>query len=86
MLADKYFVDELYERVHRPAAALDLRPRVPAASATALLLDGTLNGLAALAQRAAGGFGRVQTGNLHLYAFLVLAGIVGALAWSWRHG
>ena len=29
---------------------------------------------------------RVQTGNLHLYALLVLVGIVASLAWSWRHG
>ena len=35
-----------------------------------------------MARRAAGGFGRMQTGNLHLYAFLVLAGLVGALAWT----
>ncbi len=39
-----------------------------------LLLDGTLNGLARIAHRAAGGLGRVQTGNLHLYALFVLAG------------
>ena len=29
-LSGKYFVDELYERLHRPAAGLDLRPRLPA--------------------------------------------------------
>ena len=28
---------------------------------------------------------RMQTGNLHLYAFLVLAGIVARSLWSWRH-
>jgi NADH-quinone oxidoreductase subunit L len=44
-----------------------------------------LNGLAALGQRSAGVLGRVQTGSLHLYAWLVLIGIVGALLWSWRH-
>ena len=51
------------------------------------LLDGTLNGMAALGQRTAGMLGRVQTGSLHLYA---LAGRSSAscsrLAWSWRHG
>ena len=50
------------------------------------LIDGTLDGLAALAQRSAGRLSRLQTGNLQLYAFLVLAGIVGALVWSWRNG
>ena len=49
------------------------------------MLDGTLNGLAALGQRSAGVLGRVQTGSLHLYAWFVLIGIVGALLWSWRH-
>ena len=49
------------------------------------LLDGTLNGLAALGQRGAGLLSRLQTGSLHLYAWFVLAGIVGALLWSWRH-
>jgi len=29
--------------------------------------------------------GRLQTGSLHLYAWFVLVGIVGALLWSWRH-
>ena len=52
----------------------------------ALLLDGTLNGLAGLARRTAGVLGRIQTGNLQLYAFFVLIGIVASLAWNWRHG
>ncbi|MCK7524227.1 MAG: hypothetical protein MZV64_44635 [Ignavibacteriales bacterium] len=67
----KYYVDELYEARARPAAALDLGARVPARSATALLIDGTLQrpGRAARSARP-GGSARVQTGNLHLYAFL----------------
>jgi NADH-quinone oxidoreductase subunit L len=83
-LSGKYFIDELYERVFgRPllwmsnVVFLRLGDRV--------LLDGTLNGLAAMGQRGAGLLGRLQTGNLHLYAWFVLAGIVGALLWSWRH-
>ncbi len=50
------------------------------------LLDGSLNGLANLARRTAGAFSRVQTGNLHLYAFLIVAGMAASLAWSFRHG
>jgi hypothetical protein len=50
-----------------------------------LLIDGALDGLARLAHRAAGGLARVQTGNLHLYALLALAGAVVALAWGFRH-
>jgi NADH-quinone oxidoreductase subunit L len=50
------------------------------------LFDGSLHGLAALGRRSAGGLSRVQNGNLHRYALLVLFGIIAALAWSWRHG
>jgi NADH-quinone oxidoreductase subunit L len=49
------------------------------------LLDGTLNGMASLGRGSAAVLGRMQTGSLHLYAWFVLVGIVGALAWSWRH-
>ncbi len=83
-LSGKYFIDELYERaLHRPlvwvsdVVFLRLGDRA--------LLDATLNGLAALGQRSAGVLSRLQTGSLHLYAWFVLAGIVGALLWSWRH-
>ena len=50
------------------------------------LLEGSVNGMAGLAQRAAGLLGRVQNGSLHFYALLVVAGVVLSLAWSWRHG
>jgi NADH-quinone oxidoreductase subunit L len=83
-LSAKYYIDELYERViGRPLVwvsdfvFLHLGDRA--------LIDGTLNGLAALGQRGAAVLARVQTGSLHLYAWLVLVGIVGALLWSWRH-
>ena len=49
-----------------------------------MLLDGSLNGLAALAQRTAGALGRIQTGSLHLYAFFVLAGSIACLVWIWH--
>jgi NADH-quinone oxidoreductase subunit L len=85
VLNHKYYVDELYDRVfNRPlvwvsdAIFLRLGDR--------LLIDGTLNGLASLAQRAAGRLSRVQTGSLHKYAFLVLVGMVASLVWMWRHG
>jgi NADH-quinone oxidoreductase subunit L len=85
VLSNKYYIDELYDRIlARPlgwvsdAVFLKLGDR--------LLLDGTLNGLAALAQGAAGRLSRVQTGSLHKYALLVLVGMVGSLIWMWRHG
>jgi NADH-quinone oxidoreductase subunit L len=85
VLSNKYYVDELYDRlINRPllwvsdAVFLKLGDR--------LLIDGTLNGLASAAQRAAGRLSRVQTGSLHKYAFLVLVGMVASLVWMWRHG
>ena len=50
------------------------------------LLDGSLHGLAALGRRTAGALARIQTGNLHWYAWLALAGIVMSLVWSASHG
>ncbi len=85
VLSNKYYVDELYAAViARPL--LWISDRVFLRLGDRLLLDGTLNGLAALAQRAAGRLARVQTGSLHKYAFMVLAGMVASLVWMWRHG
>ena len=78
-LSGKYFIDELYERlIGNPLVWVSDRVFLRLGDRT--LLDGTLNGLAALGQRSAGLLGRVQTGNLHLYAGFVLIGIVGRAA------
>jgi NADH-quinone oxidoreductase subunit L len=85
VLSSKYFVDELYEAaIGRPL--LWLSERVFLRMGDRWLIDGSLNGMAALAQRAAGRLARFQTGNLHLYALLVLTGLIVCLAWSWHHG
>ena len=85
VLSNKYFVDELYEAViGRPL--LWISERVFLRMGDRWLIDGSLNGMAALAQRAAGRLARFQTGNLHLYALLVLTGLIVCLAWSWHHG
>jgi len=84
VLSGKYFVDELYDRaIGQPLQWVS--ERVFLGIGDRLLLDGSLNGLAALAQRAAGMLGRIQTGSLHLYAFFVLAGSITCLVWVWRH-
>jgi NADH-quinone oxidoreductase subunit L len=83
-LSGKYFIDELYERViGRPLVWIS--ERVFLRLGDRLLIDGTLDGTAATAQRSAGWLGRVQSGPLQSYAWLVLVGLVGALLWSWRH-
>jgi NADH-quinone oxidoreductase subunit L len=84
VLTGKYYIDELYEAVlGRPLNWIS--EKVFLRIGDRFLIDGSLDGLAALASRSAGRLSKLQTGNLHLYAFLVLAGIVGALIWSW-HG
>ena len=84
VLYDKYYVDELYDAVIAKPL-LWISERVFLRIGDRALIDGTLNGMAALAQRAAGLLGRVQTGSLHFYAFLVLTGMVAVVIWSWRH-
>ena len=69
LLSGKYFVDEAYDAlIGRPLHWIS--ERVFLGLGDRILLDGSLNGLAALARRTAGVLGRVQTGNLQLYAFL----------------
>jgi NADH-quinone oxidoreductase subunit L len=85
LLSGKYYIDELYDALlGRPL--LWVSERVFLRIGDRFLIDGSLDGLATLTRRSAGRLSKLQTGNLHLYAFLVLAAIVGALAWSWRHG
>jgi NADH-quinone oxidoreductase subunit L len=85
LLSGKYFVDEAYDAlIGRPLHWVSQRVFLEVGDR--LLLDGSLDGLAKLARRGAGALARVQTGSLQLYAFLVLLGIVAALALGWRHG
>jgi NADH-quinone oxidoreductase subunit L len=85
LLANKWYVDELYERVIiRPLHAIS--DRVFLRIGDRLLIDGALHGLAALARRGAHALGLVQTGSLHLYALLVLLGGALLLALRWLNG
>jgi NADH-quinone oxidoreductase subunit L len=88
LLSGKYYIDELYDALlGRPL--LWLSDKVFLRLGDRWLIDGALDGAARTAQRAAGRLARVQTGNLHLYAFLVMIGLVVVIAWSlWggRHG
>jgi NADH-quinone oxidoreductase subunit L len=85
LLAGRYFVDELYERtLVKPLAWIS--ETVFLRGGDRALLDGSLHGLAAVAQRAAAMLSRAQTGSLQLYMLLVMIGIAGAVFWGWRHG
>jgi NADH-quinone oxidoreductase subunit L len=85
LLSGKYFIDELYENfLGRPLNWVS--EKVFLGMGDRLMIDGSLNGMAALAQRAAGLLSRVETGSLQFYVLLVVAGTVGCLAWMWRNG
>ncbi|MEO8675335.1 MAG: NADH-quinone oxidoreductase subunit L [Casimicrobiaceae bacterium] len=84
VLSGKYFVDEAYDAlIARPLFWIS--DRVFLRIGDRKILDGALNGMAALGQRTAGVLGKVQNGSLHWYALLVVAGIVASLALVWRH-
>ena len=85
LLSGKYFVDEAYDRfITRPLVWVS--DHVFLRLGDRALIDGSLDGMAALGKRTAGVLGRVQNGNLHRYALLALVGLIVTLAWSWRHG
>ena len=83
-LSHKYYVDELYIRcLGQPLTWLS--ERVFLRAGDRWLLDGTLHSLAAFGRASAALLARVQSGRLQRYVWLVLAGLTGALWWSWRH-
>ncbi|MGB2818257.1 MAG: NADH-quinone oxidoreductase subunit L [Burkholderiaceae bacterium] len=85
LLSGKYFIDELYENlIQRPL--LWISDRVFLNFGDRRLFDGTLNGMASVANASGGVLARVQSGSLHLYVLLVMIGSFLALVWSWAHG
>ncbi|HEX7375382.1 MAG TPA: NADH-quinone oxidoreductase subunit L [Steroidobacteraceae bacterium] len=85
LLSGKYYVDELYEAVlGRPLNWIS--DRIFLGVGDRLLIDGSLDGMAALTGRAAGRLSRVATGSLQFYVVLAVAGVVACVAWMWRHG
>ncbi|MDZ7750379.1 MAG: NADH-quinone oxidoreductase subunit L [Gammaproteobacteria bacterium] len=82
VLTNKYYVDELYQGfIGRPLVWVS--DRVLLRVSDRLLIDGLLHASAALARGTAGALVRVQTGNLQLYAWLVLMGLGAGLLWTW---
>jgi NADH-quinone oxidoreductase subunit L len=84
LLSGKYFIDELYQRLIGDPLVW-VSDRVFLRLGDRRLIDGALDGMAALGRRGGAVLSSAQTGSLHLYAWFVLLGIVGALLWSWRH-
>jgi NADH-quinone oxidoreductase subunit L len=85
LLLGGYGVDELYERLlTRPIQWL--AASVLLHDGDQLLIDGTLNGLAVLAQRAAGWLSRVQAGGLQRYVLLAGLGVAACVLWAIHHG
>ena len=85
LLSNKYYVDEIIvATLWRPLLAIS--DRVFLAIGDRLLIDGTLNGLAATARRAAGRLSRVENGQLQFYVALAVVGVVACLAWMLNHG
>jgi NADH-quinone oxidoreductase subunit L len=83
-LSAKYYIDELYEAaLGRPLGWLS--DRVFLRLGDRWLIDGALDGLGALGRLGGATLSRLQSGSLHLYAWFVMAGIIGALLWSWHH-
>jgi NADH-quinone oxidoreductase subunit L len=79
VLWNKYWVDEIYD-------ALFIQPYVRLSGffwhvIDSELIDGTINGVAALVNAAGGAVRRIQTGNVQSYALLMLVGAV-CLLWA----
>lgn len=85
LLAGKYFVDELYDvTINRPL--LWLSDRVVLRLGDRFVLDGSLNGMAKIAQAGAGVLSRLQDGSVQRYVAFVLIGSTACLLWILRHG
>ncbi|HEY7139241.1 MAG TPA: NADH-quinone oxidoreductase subunit L [Methylomirabilota bacterium] len=79
LLLNKYYVDELYDRLFvRPLFALS---RWCAEAFDAGVIDGAVNGVATVVERTAGRLRRYQTGFVMNYALSMLVGVVALLGW-----
>jgi NADH-quinone oxidoreductase subunit L len=77
VLYNKYYVDELYDRiVVRPVGWLSRLE----AGFDKYVIDGTVDLVGRMVQWVGFAAGRVQTGQVNTYAFMILVGVVGVLA------
>jgi NADH-quinone oxidoreductase subunit L len=79
LFLNKYYVDEFYDRVIvQPLYAFS---RWCAETVDAGVIDGAVNGVATVVERAAGWLRRYQTGFVMNYALSMLVGVVALLGW-----
>jgi NADH-quinone oxidoreductase subunit L len=79
LVANKYYVDEGYDRaVVRPLATLS---RFSWKGIDTVAIDGTINAMAFFTEIAGDLLRFVQTGNVRNYALMVLGGALAAAAW-----
>jgi NADH-quinone oxidoreductase subunit L len=80
LLKNKYYFDELYQKIFADAGVrfgTSLWQRADAG-----FIDGVLvNGSAQLVNRVAGLVRRIQTGYLYHYAFAMIVGLIGIIAY-----
>jgi len=79
LLLNKYWVDEAYDRIFVQPIK-HLADRVLWAFADVKVIDGTVNGIGAFFQRAAGVIRHIQTGLVSHYAYGMTLGIFVVLA------
>jgi NADH-quinone oxidoreductase subunit L len=77
LLYNKYWVDEIYD-------AIVIRPYVRLSNVfwsvvDARIIDGAVNGTAALVGRVSSSWRRIQSGNLQHYAYMMVVGALGVL-------
>jgi len=78
-LLNKWYFDELYDRLF-VRSAFSLGDNLWEAG-DGVIIDGTINGLAAGTREAAREVSRLQTGYVYHYAFAMLIGVVALITW-----
>ena len=78
LVLNKYYFDELYDRIFvRPANRV---ARLLWTVGDATLIDGVPNGIAALTTDGSAQVVRIQTGSIAVYAFTMLIGLVALVS------
>ena len=77
---NKYYIDEIYDFII--AKPLNVLSGIFYRIVDKTLIDGLVNGVGRVASEASKGLRLLQTGNIGFYIFMMIAGIVGLLAYG----